>query len=281
MIRRPPRSTLFPYTTLFRSARRRLRRIVRSPKPGEVVRGVWHRPVTRVAHRSCSRATKAGSQMSFPVLRRRHVGVLGRDRNDADSRRRQPVDPRKAKDSGGPPGDEKERVRILSAEPLNAETPLEALTEDLTPESSFFGRSHFHRPDMAQRKQVLEVAGAVQQALQLNIAGLQAMGTRTLTATLECAGNGRPGLQPLPAGEPWGLGAVGTARWTGVPLRAVLEAARLRPHVVENLAFRAGRGRPPVVAGEVLFPRSLPLAQARGPGIHLALLMTGRPMLPE
>src|SRR5688572_18170222 len=32
MIRRPPRSTLFPYTTLFRSRRRR-RRVVRRPRP--------------------------------------------------------------------------------------------------------------------------------------------------------------------------------------------------------------------------------------------------------
>src|SRR3989454_5784327 len=219
--------------------------------------------------------------MSFPVLRRRHVGVLGHDRNDADSRRRQRVDPRKAKDSGGPPGDEKERVRILSAEPLNAETPLEALTEDLTPESSFFVRSHFHRPDVAQRKQVLEVVGAVQQALQLTIAGLQAMGTRTLTATLECAGNGRTGLQPLPAGGPWVLGGESTARGTGVPLRAVLESARLRPRVVEVLAIGADRGRPPDVAEEISFARSLPLAQARDPDTLLALQMNGRPILPE
>src|SRR3989449_7289689 len=145
--------------------------------------------------------------------------------------------PRKAKDSGGPPGAGKERVRTLSAEPLNAETPLEALAEDLTPESSFFVRSHFRRPDVRPRKQVLEVVGAVQQALRLDIADLQAMGTRTLTATLECAGNGRTGLQPLPAGEPGGLGAVGTARWTGGALRGVLEAGRRRPHLVENLAI--------------------------------------------
>jgi len=172
-------------------------------------------------------------------------------------------------------------VRILSAEPLNAETPLEALREDLTPESSFFVRSHFHRPDVAQRKQVLEVVGAVQQALQLNIADLQAMGTRTLTATLECAGNGRTGLQPLPAGEPWGLGAVGTARWTGVPLRAVLESARLRPHVVEILAIGSDRGRPPEVSDEIPFARSLPLAKARDPDTLLALQMNGRPIPPE
>src|SRR2546426_8281723 len=43
MIRRPPRSTLFPYTTLFRSLRRR-----RAPK--RATHGA-HRPVERDAHR--------------------------------------------------------------------------------------------------------------------------------------------------------------------------------------------------------------------------------------
>src|SRR2546430_4921111 len=37
MIRRPPRSTLFPYTTLFRS----LRRGLAGPGPGEVTRLTW------------------------------------------------------------------------------------------------------------------------------------------------------------------------------------------------------------------------------------------------
>src|SRR2546422_1358793 len=41
MIRRPPRSTLFPYTTLFRSADRT--RGVGSPRPGRRPRGGWRR----------------------------------------------------------------------------------------------------------------------------------------------------------------------------------------------------------------------------------------------
>src|SRR3712207_7280207 len=41
MIRRPPRSTLFPYTTLFRSARRRTRRRLRRLLPdGDVAAAV-------------------------------------------------------------------------------------------------------------------------------------------------------------------------------------------------------------------------------------------------
>src|SRR5260370_30135951 len=51
MIRRPPRSTLFPYTTLFRSAsrgRRRRPRADRDPEPGpERVRDADTRPRSR------------------------------------------------------------------------------------------------------------------------------------------------------------------------------------------------------------------------------------------
>src|SRR2546430_11215360 len=36
MIRRPPRSTLFPYTTLFRSLRTRFNRLATLEKPGKV-----------------------------------------------------------------------------------------------------------------------------------------------------------------------------------------------------------------------------------------------------
>jgi len=66
------------------------------------------------------------------------------------------------------PGGGKERVRILSAEPLNAETPLEDLGDDLTAQSQFFVRSHFRGPNLSPREHVLEVVGAVERALRLN-----------------------------------------------------------------------------------------------------------------
>src|SRR5256712_2127551 len=84
-------------------------------------------------------------------------------------------------------GGGKERVRILWAEPLNAETPLEDLGDDLTAQSQFFVRSHFRRPNLSPRGHVLEVVGAVERALRLKPADLEAMGTRTVTMTLECA----------------------------------------------------------------------------------------------
>src|SRR2546430_5514948 len=43
MIRRPPRSTLFPYTTLFRSRGRTVDQIRRQVRVGMPVRAVWKR----------------------------------------------------------------------------------------------------------------------------------------------------------------------------------------------------------------------------------------------
>src|SRR3712207_7163097 len=55
MIRRPPRSTLFPYTTLFRSqARRRRRPLRRGP--------ARHRPARRLRPRALRPAARAGPQ---------------------------------------------------------------------------------------------------------------------------------------------------------------------------------------------------------------------------
>src|SRR5258708_24871597 len=57
MIRRPPRSTLFPYTTLFRSDLETLRRGVRHPRRGRPrhreahVSRAWQRVATCATHR--------------------------------------------------------------------------------------------------------------------------------------------------------------------------------------------------------------------------------------
>jgi DMSO/TMAO reductase YedYZ molybdopterin-dependent catalytic subunit len=54
------------------------------------------------------------------------------------------------------------------------------------------------------------------------------MRSETPVATLECAGNSRVFLVPQVPGAQWELGAVSNAEWTGVPLRALLERAKLQ-----------------------------------------------------
>src|SRR2546427_9462444 len=71
MIRRPPRSTLFPYTTLFRSGRccvyeRALRRAASPPTRNAPVRTRWPRP--RSPDRKSTRLNSSHSQISYAVF---------------------------------------------------------------------------------------------------------------------------------------------------------------------------------------------------------------------
>lgn len=83
-------------------------------------------------------------------------------------------------------------------------------------------------------------------------AGAAAIGCfcRAARRALECAGNGRALLTPKVKGVPWQLGAVGNAKWTGVPLGAVLERVGLREKAVEVVLEGADSGDIAAEAGE-------------------------------
>jgi DMSO/TMAO reductase YedYZ molybdopterin-dependent catalytic subunit len=66
----------------------------------------------------------------------------------------------------------------------------------------------------------------VQNPTTLTLEDLRALPAIDRAVTLECAGNGRLEMRPLPTGEPWGAYAVSTARWTGARLSDVLEQAQ-------------------------------------------------------
>lgn len=162
----------------------------------------------------------------------------------------------------------------------NAETPWSALAEPLTPADRFFVRSHFGVPRIDPLRWRLRVEGAVRRPLELDLEALQALGAQEATVTLECAGNGRSLLKPTPPGLPWGLGAVGTARFTGLPLEALLRRAGLEPGAREVAFFGADQGE--VEGGGVeAYARSLPLEEALRPEVLLAWGMNGAPLPPE
>lgn len=165
-------------------------------------------------------------------------------------------------------------LSVLSADPLNAETPWEALREPRTPAGAFFKRNHFPIPDVDISWWALAVEGGSRGALRLSLEELAGLPTCSVEATLECAGNGRTLQEPAPGGTPWTLRAVSTACWTGTPLHAVLDLAGVPPGAAEVLFEAAdGRGAP---TGP--YARSLPLDVAQQPQVLLAREMNGAPL---
>jgi len=168
---------------------------------------------------------------------------------------------------------------VHRADPLNAETPLTALTgADLGPGDRFYVRNHFGIPHLDPATWRLAVGGLAVRPLSLSLAELRAMPSRTVVATIECAGNGRSALDPAVAGEPWGLGAVGTAAWTGVPLTDVLELAAPQPGAREVVFRGADSGQVAGRDGPVHFERSLPLRRLGSAEALLAYTMNGEPL---
>src|SRR5881396_3431685 len=160
-------------------------------------------------------------------------------------------------------------LRMIAQEPFNAEAPPEALQGEITPTELHYVRSNFAVP---VHDGILEIGGAVENPTTLTLDDLRAMPAVERAVTLECAGNGRLEIRPLPIGEPWGDFAVSTARWKGALLHEVLERAQPAADGVEVRFEGADHGAyhlRPVLAetdqSDLTFVRSLALAQATDP----------------
>src|SRR5437660_1404898 len=155
---------------------------------------------------------------------------------------------------------------VREQDPLNLEMPFSSLDGFITPNESFYVRCHFPVPEISAKDWRLKIEGEVEAPFSLSYEELLAMESRTVAATLECAGNNRIFLEPKVKGVQWELGAVGNASWTGVALSAVLERAKVKPTAIEVILEGADEGEianPPRPAGRICFARSLPLEKAR------------------
>jgi DMSO/TMAO reductase YedYZ molybdopterin-dependent catalytic subunit len=172
--------------------------------------------------------------------------------------------PRFARAAGG------DGMIVRMQEPRNLETPLADLG-GVTPTEKFFVRSHFAVPTVEAKGFALAVEGHVEKKLELALDDLKKMATVTREVVLECAGNGRVFLVPQGRGLQWGNGGVGNAKWTGVPLGAVLERAGVKPGAVDVVLVGADKGA-------INFDRGIPLAKARADETLLAWEMNGEPL---
>ncbi len=171
-------------------------------------------------------------------------------------------------------------LEVIRFDPFNAETPASALVSQTTSSENAYVRTNFDIPVLTEAH-VIEVGGAVSRPLTLTVEALRKMPQRSVKATMECAGNDRLGMRPVPAGEPWQHGAVSTIVWTGVSLAEVLAMAGVLHDGVEVLVTAADAGTRDDAVGKVRFARSLPIKVALHEDTLLALEMNGAPLTRE
>ena len=171
----------------------------------------------------------------------------------------------------------------------NAEMRWEAMRGQgyLTPSERFFVRNHTATPLIDKRTWRLRIFGTGlrrAEGAELSYRDLLRLPARDTAAFIECAGNGRSfftSQQGTPAsGSQWKLGAVGVARWRGVPLREVLERAGISRRAVDVMpqgldATVIANG---VDTGHVRRP--LPVGKALD-DVLLAYEMNGKPLPPD
>ena len=163
----------------------------------------------------------------------------------------------------------------MTARPPQLETPFSVFDEGaLTPNDAFFVRYHLADiptqidPDTFR----LAVQGQVERPLALALADLKALPQTEIVAVNQCSGNSRGFFEPRIAGGQLANGAMGCARFTGVPLRTVLDQAGVKAGAVQ-VAFEGLDG--PVLPETPDFAKALPLDHARDGEVMLAYSMNG------
>ena len=142
-----------------------------------------------------------------------------------------------------------------------------------TPADRFFTTQHYGHPVVEPATFRLKVTGLVNRPLSLSLEELRALGSTDLVVGFECSGNRRP-LQ----------GLSGNGRWTGVPLKAVLDRAGLKPQVRELVFFGADRGpeeiefRTQKFSLEQQYGRSVTREQSLASDAFLAWALNGEPL---
>ncbi|MEX2139868.1 MAG: sulfite oxidase [Pirellulales bacterium] len=176
-------------------------------------------------------------------------------------------------------------VIVRQNDPDNLEYPFANLDSFLTPNEQFYVRNHFPVPEVDAKAWRLRVEGAVEHPFEIGYDELRKISARTVTALLECSGNGRIRLKAPQVGIRWDQGGVGNAEWTGVPLSELLKRAGVKNGAVEVILEGADKGKfdAPLAKspGEISFARSLTLSKAKQPEVLLAFEMNGAELTPD
>jgi DMSO/TMAO reductase YedYZ molybdopterin-dependent catalytic subunit len=164
----------------------------------------------------------------------------------------------------------------LTSRPPQLETPFSVFNEGiLTPNDAFFVRYHLADIPLGIDPETfrVEVKGKVDKPLSLSISDLKTgFETAEIVAVNQCSGNSRGFFEPRVAGGQFGNGAMGNARWKGVPLKAVLDRAGVQAGALQ-ISFN-GLDRP-ALPETPDFIKALDVDHARDGEVMIAYAMNG------
>jgi DMSO/TMAO reductase YedYZ molybdopterin-dependent catalytic subunit len=164
----------------------------------------------------------------------------------------------------------------MTARPPQLETPFSVFDEGvITPNDAFFVRYHLADiplsidPDAFR----IDIQGKVNSALSLSLQDLKTgFEPVDLVAVNQCSGNSRGFFEPRVAGGQLANGAMGNARWRGVPLKAVLDKAGVQPSARQVVFDGLDRA---VVPETPDFIKALDIDHARDGEVMIAYAMNG------
>jgi DMSO/TMAO reductase YedYZ molybdopterin-dependent catalytic subunit len=137
-------------------------------------------------------------------------------------------------------------------------------TSGITPNDELYIRNNLPPPDeqvVADRDAWEVTIEGVRNPRTMTLGELRTLGLETVATVLQCSGNGRGLFDHEASGTPWTVGAAGNVLWSGVPVRAVVEALG---GVVDGARFMTSTGGEPLPEGlepkDVMVERSVPLA---------------------
>ncbi len=144
------------------------------------------------------------------------------------------------------------------------------INDFFSPNGNFYVIQHYTQPTINEADHRLKVTGLVNNELTLSLADLKSMQKFEIDAGFECGGNSPRLFQ----------GLIGNARWGGVRLVDVLEAAGLDRDGIEVVFYGADKGMEKTridsdLQVEQAFGRSLHIDDALNPDIILAYEMNG------
>ncbi len=168
---------------------------------------------------------------------------------------------------------QKRPLIVLTQRPPQLETPWAVFDQGvITPNDAFFVRYHLAGIPTGIDLDTFRIAvkGKVNSPLSLSVAELKRMDAIEVVAVNQCSGNSRGFFSPRVAGGQLGNGAMGNAKWRGVPLKTLLDKAGVQPGA-KQVRFDGLDG--PVLPATPDFAKALDIDHAMDGEVMIAYAM--------